>query len=194
MQPIDLSDSPVFLDAQQQVMEMLLAATPDDVRDGRGRLAALTTLRVLVRWVAKTIDYARLEHEAVLASCGPERLNRLAPCAAGHGDCNTVAETAASIATALTILNARNITETTQIWRDLMIAATCGRLHRLTESDQNALIPFIRSAYSRAFDDANAQLKLCRHFTTSAAKHQLRLLRQADGGERLRRANQHCAR
>ncbi|WP_044514864.1 hypothetical protein [Mycolicibacterium septicum] len=165
-------------------METILAAPPDAPRDHHGPAAELATLRVLVRWVAKTIDYAQLDPHDVLASCGPGHLNLMA-LIAGSADRNAAAETAASTAIALTILNARNVAEASQIWRDLMIAATHGRIRRLTESDQNALIPFIRSAYRSAYIDANAQHKLRRRFSTSAAKHQL--LRPEGGSGRLTR-------
>lgn len=107
---------------------------------------------------------------------------------------NSAAEAAANIATALTILNARNTTKAEKAWRDLMIAAGHGRIRRLTESDQNALIPLIRSAYRRAYADANAQHKLRRRFFTTAAKHKLLGPGCTLGRERFGNAEKHCAR
>jgi hypothetical protein len=193
MQPIDLADRPILLDAQQQVMGILLAAAHAAPRDNCGPLAALTSLRVLVRWVAKTIDYAQLEPQTALASCEPGHVNLTAPYS-GHIARNAAAETAASIVTALTILNARNTTEATHTWRHLMIAAAHGRIPRLTESDQIALMPRIRSAHSRAYADVNAHHRLCRRFSTSAAKHQVLGRGSTLREERLGKANQHCAR
>lgn len=168
---IDLSKRTALLDAQQQVMDLLLAVAPGAPQDDHGKFAELTSLRVLMRWVAKRVDYSQLEPEAVLASCDPGCRNLLAP-AAGRAASNTAAETAARMATALTILNSRSVAEATRTWRDLMVSAPHGRINRLTESDQNALIPRIRSAHCNAYADANAQYKLHRHFTTTAVKHQ----------------------
>ncbi|MEV0669356.1 TniQ family protein [Mycobacterium sp. NPDC050441] len=193
VQPISLSNSPIFVDAQQQVMGMLLAAAPVAPQDDHGPLAALATLRVLVRWVAKTIDYAQLEPQTVLAAGESGLPNLMAPYS-GRAAPNAAAQTAASIVTALSILNAPNITQAAHTWRDFMIAASHGRIHRLTKSDQGALIPSIRSAHSRAYADANAQHKLRRRFSTSAARHNLHDPAPVPGERRLGKAQQYCAR
>lgn len=191
-QSIDLFDVPILLEAQRQVTDMLLTAARVTEHDGHGSPVELDTLRVLVRWVANTIDYAQLQPNAVLACCDLEHLAFATPYS-GHTAQNAAAETAASITTALTILNARSTTEAAHTWRALMIAASHGRIHRLSEVDQNTLLPPIRLAYHRAYADANAHHKLCRYFSTSAAKHQSHLPGSAHS-VRHRKSEQCCAR
>lgn len=191
-QPVDLCGSPMILQAQRQVMRLLLAEAPIAARRGQRSLAALDTLRVLVRWVAMTIDCAQLQPQAVLACCDSDHLNFAAPYS-GRTAQNTAAETAASVTTALTILNAHSITEAEHTWRDLMIAATHGRIHRLSEADQDTLTPSLRLAYRRAYADANAHHKLRRYFSISGAKHQSRLAGTAHD-DRHRNAEQRWAR
>lgn len=185
--PIDLSAQPRFLEAQQQVTNMLLAATPAARQDLHRTPVAFETLRVLVRWVAKTIDYAQLEPQAVVTSCYP---SLAAPYSDSTAE-NTAAETAAHVATALTILNTRNTAEAAHTWHDLMIAANHGRIHRLTDADRGNLIPRIRLAHSRAYADANAQHKLRRRLSASAVKHQPLRPEPTLGGHPLGNSEQH---
>jgi hypothetical protein len=182
----------MILQAQGQVMRLLLAEAPIATRRGQGSVAALDTLRVLVRWVAMTIDYAQLRPQAVLACCDSEHLNFAAPYS-GRTAQNTAAETAARVTTALTILNAHSATEAERTWRDLMIAATHGRVRRLSEADQDALTPSLRLAHRRAHAGANAHHKLRRYFSTSRAKRQSHLAGSAHD-DRYRNAEQCWAR
>ncbi|WP_082931718.1 TniQ family protein [Mycolicibacterium setense] len=191
-QSIDLSGSPILLEAQRQVTDILLAAARVTKHDRGGSSLELDALRVLVRWCANTIDYSQRQPNDVLACCDPEHLNLAAP-KSGHIAQTTAAETAANITTALTILNAHSTTEAAHTWRTLMIAANHGRIHRLSEVDQNTLLPSIRLAYHRAYAHANAHHKLRRYFSTSAAKHQSHLLSSARS-VRQRKSEQCCAR
>lgn len=182
----------MILQAQHQVMHLLHAEAPIATHRGQGSVAALDTLRALVRWVAMTIEYAQLQPQAVLACSDSEHLNFAAP-HPGRTAQNTAAETAASITPALTILNAHSITEAAHTWRNLMIAATHGRIRRLSEADEGTLTPSLRLAYRRAYADANAHHKLRRYFSTSRAKRQSHLAGSAHD-DRYRNAEQCWAR
>ncbi|BBX94310.1 hypothetical protein H5U98_23595 [Mycolicibacterium boenickei] len=182
----------MILQAQGQVMRLLLAEAPIATRRGQGSVAALDTLRVLVRWVALTIDYSQLQPQADLPCCDSEHLNSAAP-HSGRTAQNTAAETAARVTTALTILNAHSITEAAHTWRNLMIAATHGRIRRSSEADEGTLTPSLRLAYRRAYADANVHRKLRRYFSTSRAKRQSHLAGSAHD-DRYRNAEQCWAR